>query len=196
MADDHAGKRVDGEQCVETDTSNDGNIVLVGPMGVGKTTVGKMLAKLLSKQFIDCDLELERRTGVSVTTIFEIEGEDGFRRRESALLAEVAARTNHVIATGGGVVMREENHEILRRAGRVIYLTAPVRKLLRRTRNNRNRPLLNTADPKATLEELMQIRDPLYRQVAELVLKVDDRSPDILAHRIVKEMQQPGRQET
>lgn len=155
-------------------------------MGVGKTTVGRGLARLASMDFIDCDVELERRTGVSVTTIFEIEGEEGFRRRESDLLREITALTGMVIATGGGVVTGEENRALIRSAGLVIYLTAPVRRLLRRTRNSRNRPLLDTSDREATMNELMRVRDPLYRAVADLVITVDDRSPQHLAHRILE----------
>ncbi|KAA3625854.1 MAG: shikimate kinase [Proteobacteria bacterium] len=160
------------------------NIILVGPMGVGKTTVGKALARILSMSFVDCDVELEQRTGVSVTTIFEIEGEEGFRRRESELLKEIVERKGYVVATGGGVIMCEENRAAIRSSGLVIYLTAPVNKLLKRTRNNRNRPLLQTTNPEKTLNDLMVVRDPLYRSVADLVIRVDDRSPQSLAHRI------------
>lgn len=153
-------------------------------MGVGKTTVGRALAKIAALDFVDCDVELEQRTGVDVTTIFEIEGEAGFRRRESELLKEIAARGDCVIATGGGVVLSEENRALLKRSGFVIYLSAPVKRLLRRTRNNRNRPLLQTPDPGRTLNEIMEVRDPFYREVADLVIRVDDRSPQSLAKRI------------
>ncbi len=153
-------------------------------MGVGKTTVGRALAKIASLDFVDCDVELEQRTGVDVTTIFEIEGEAGFRRRESELLEEIAACGGRVIATGGGVVLDEANRALLKRSGLVIYLSAPVKRLLRRTRNNRNRPLLQTPDPGRTLTEIMAVRDPLYREVADLVIRVDDRSPQSLAKRI------------
>jgi shikimate kinase len=153
-------------------------------MGVGKTTVGKALAKLFSMDFVDCDVELEERTGVDITTIFEIEGEDGFRRREAELLQEIIERQGTVIATGGGAVMREGNRGMIRDAGLVVYLTAPVRQLLRRTRKSRNRPLLQTPDPEETLAELMKTRDPLYREVADLVIRVDDRSPKALARKV------------
>ncbi len=153
-------------------------------MGVGKTTVGKVLARQFGMDFVDCDIELEERTGVSVSTIFEIEGEDGFRQRETRLLEELAGAEATVIATGGGAVIREENRALLRRSGLVIYLTAPVRKLVRRTRGSRNRPLLQCDDPQSVLEKLMRVRDPLYREVADLVIEVDDRSPKVLGKRI------------
>lgn len=164
------------------------NVILVGPMGAGKTTVGKALARLAHMEFIDLDIELEDRTGVSVTTIFEIEGEEGFRRRESALLEEMAARQGSVIATGGGAVVREENRRLIRRMGLVVYLAAPVSRLLRRTRNSRNRPLLNTPDPEKTLTALLAERDPLYREVADIVIRVDDRSPQSFARRLLEEI--------
>jgi shikimate kinase len=153
-------------------------------MGVGKTTVGRALARIVSMDFIDCDVELEERTGVSVSTIFEIEGEEGFRRREGELLSEITRRTDMVIATGGGAVIREENRALLRSAGMVIYLNAPIHRLIKRTRNSRNRPLLDTPDPEKTLVELMEVRDPLYRSVADIIITVDDRSPQSLAYRI------------
>ncbi len=153
-------------------------------MGVGKTTVGRILARQFGMGFVDCDLELEQRTGVSVATIFEIEGEEGFRQRETRLLEELAETEGTVIATGGGAVIREENRVLLRRSGLVIYLTAPVRKLVRRTRNNRSRPLLQCDDPHAVLERLMAERDPWYREVADMVIEVDDRSPRVLGKRI------------
>jgi len=159
-------------------------------MGVGKTTVGKALARLAGMHFIDCDQELEQRTGVSISTIFDIEGEDGFRRRETELLQEIVGGDNQVIATGGGVVMNETNRQALARGGYVIYLTAKVRKLIRRTRNSKTRPLLQTANPERTLTEIMKVREPVYTAVADLVVKVDDRSPQFIARRILETMQE------
>ena len=152
------------------------NIFLVGPMGAGKTSVGRQLAKALNMEFVDSDREIEKRTGVSIPTIFDIEGEQGFRDRETHMIAELVKCGNIVLATGGGVVMQEENRENLTRHGYVIYLHAPVKLLYQRTKKDRNRPLLQTEDPLAKLQELMEIRDPLYRQVANLVVETDRQS--------------------
>ncbi len=160
------------------------NVILVGPMGVGKTTVGRALARINGMSFVDSDLALEQRTGVSVSTIFDIEGEEGFRQRESELLKELARTGNSVIATGGGAVIVEENRKTLRSAGVVVYLSAPVQKLLKRTRNSRNRPLLQTHNPEQVLTDLMRVRDPLYRDVADLTVNVDDRSAQLIGRRI------------
>lgn len=151
-------------------------IVLVGPMGAGKSTVGRGLARALKRPFLDTDQEIERRTGVDIPTIFEFEGEDGFRDREATVLRELLARSGVVLATGGGVVMRAENRERLK-AARVIYLRVTPEESFRRTRKSQRRPLLNTADPKARLEQLFEIRDPLYREVATHV--VDQHFPRV-----------------
>lgn len=148
------------------------NIYLVGLMGVGKSTVGKKLASRLGVSFVDCDQELERRNGVTVSTIFDIEGESGFRIRETRLLQELAEEAIGVVATGGGVVTQAENRELLKRKGQVIYLNATVDLLWSRLRYCRNRPLLQTENPKQTLRELHQQRDPLYREVADMVINV------------------------
>jgi len=147
-----------------------GNIYLVGLMGAGKTSVGRVLAKRLDKKFVDSDQEIEHRTGVRVPVIFEIEGEEGFRRRESAVIAELVRLSGIVLATGGGAVLDPENRRALHSTGIVIYLRAEPRELWMRTRHDRNRPLLRTADPLAKLEELHRIRDPLYREVAHLIV--------------------------
>ena len=147
-----------------------GNIFLVGLMGAGKTTVGKLLAKHFGKTFLDSDHELEARTGVSIPVIFELEGEEGFRVREASLIRELSERPGIVLATGGGAVLRPENREALASNGTVIYLNAGVEDLWNRTRHDRNRPLLQTADPKAKLRELLEQRDPLYREVADIIV--------------------------
>ena len=141
-------------------------------MGVGKSTVGKKLASRLGVSFIDCDQELERRNGVTVTTIFDIEGEAGFRKRETRLLEELAEQTIGIIATGGGVVTHEINRNLLKQKGSVIYLNAPVDLLWSRLRFCKNRPLLETENPKKRLQQLHEQRDPLYREVADLVIDV------------------------
>lgn len=150
--------------------SKSGNIFLVGLMGAGKTTIGKMLAKRLHKTFIDCDHELEARTGVRIPLIFELEGEAGFREREAALLEELTQREDIVLATGGGVILRPENRQALQRNGTVVYLNAKLEDLWLRTQHDKNRPLLQTADPKAKLTELYAQRDPLYREIADIVI--------------------------
>lgn len=147
-----------------------GNIFLVGLMGAGKTTVGKLLAKALHKTFFDSDHEIERRTGVNIPLIFELEGEAGFRRRESLAIAELAAMDDVVLATGGGAVLAPENRRILASRGRVVYLRASVDELCHRTRGDRNRPLLQTEDPHARLQQLYTERDPLYREIADIVM--------------------------
>lgn len=139
-------------------------------MGAGKTTVGRMLAKRLGRLFLDSDHEIVERTGVPIPTIFEIEGEDGFRRREAQTIHELTAGSDLVLATGGGVVINPENRQRLHETGWVVYLNVPPRLLYERTRHDRNRPLLQVEDPLARLEELHAVRDPLYREAAHMVV--------------------------
>jgi shikimate kinase len=165
---------------------NQSNIFLVGPMGAGKTTIGRQLAEALGMEFLDSDHEIEARTGATIPWIFDVEGEAGFRKRESVIVDELTQRHNIVLATGGGVVLDEANRMKLRNRGTVIYLAAEVDQLLRRTRHDRNRPLLQTDNPRAKLEDLMQIRDPLYREVADIVLKTDHNSVRHTVDQIIK----------
>jgi len=146
------------------------NIYFVGLMGAGKTTVGRQLARRLGRDFLDSDHEIVERTGVPVSTIFEIEGEDGFRRREAQAIAELTAVPGIVLATGGGAVLNPENRRHLRDTGWVVYLNVPPALLHERTRHDRNRPLLRVADPLARLEELYAQRDPLYRETAHFIV--------------------------
>lgn len=146
------------------------NIYLVGLMGAGKTTVGRQLARRLGRPFYDSDHEIVARTGVPIPTIFEIEGEDGFRRREAQTIAELTAGSGMVMATGGGVVLNPENRQRLHETGWVVYLNVPPVMLHERTRHDRSRPLLHVDDPLAKLEELHAIRDPLYRETAHLTV--------------------------
>jgi shikimate kinase len=139
-------------------------------MGSGKTTIGRSLAKRLNLIFVDSDKEIENRTGVSIPTIFEIEGEDGFRKREAQVIAECARQEGQVVATGGGVILRSENRANLRSSGFVVYLNVPAYTLWERTRHDRNRPLLQVDDPLLRLKELFVLRDPLYREVADLIV--------------------------
>ncbi len=147
-------------------------IFLVGMMGSGKTTLGKRLAQECGLDFIDLDREIERRNGVPVSAIFEIEGESGFRLRESQVLKEIARRNGCIIATGGGVVLYPANRAALMAAGYVIYLHAAPQLLFARTRNDKTRPLLQVAEPLARITELTARRDPLYREVADVVVEV------------------------
>lgn len=166
------------------------NIFLVGLMGAGKTSVGRLLAKDLRMTFVDCDHEIEKRTGVAVSVIFDIEGEEGFRRRESALLRELVQSENVVLATGGGAVLRPENRAALAENGFVVYLRASVDELWLRTRHDRSRPLLQTEDPRARLAELFEQRDPLYREVADITIETGSQS---LRH-LVSQLEQRLRQ--
>jgi len=139
-------------------------------MGAGKTTVGRQLAKRLGRSFLDSDHEIVARTGVPIPTIFEIEGEEGFRRREAQTIGEVTEASDIVLATGGGVVINPDNRRRLHETGWVVYLDVPPALLYERTRHDRNRPLLNVPDPLARLEELYAVRDPLYREIAHIVV--------------------------
>ena len=153
-----------------SELENSRPLFLVGMMGAGKTTVGKRLARRLGWSFVDADRELESRLGVPVQTIFELEGEPGFRRREAALIDELTQRAQVVFATGGGAVLDAGNRALLHERGRVVYLRASVGDLWHRLRRDTVRPLLKTADPRARIEELVGQRDPLYREVAHLTI--------------------------
>ena len=161
-----------------------GSIFLVGLMGAGKTSVGKLLARRLGKTFHDADHVLEARTGVRIPVIFEIEGEAGFRARECALIDELTRLDDIVLATGGGAVIAESNRAALKTRGTVVYLRANVDELWNRTRHDRNRPLLQTADPRARLHELHEQRDPLYRDVAHLIVDTGSQSVKTLIARL------------
>lgn len=162
-----------------------GSIFLVGMMGAGKTTIGRALAQKLRRPFVDTDRVLVERTGVPIATIFEIEGESGFRRRESAVLAEVAAEPGRVVATGGGIVLDPGNREVMRAHGTVVYLRARLESLWERLRQDTTRPLLATADPRQKLAQLLEQRDPLYREAAHLVVDTGPQSAANLVNRVV-----------
>ena len=166
-----------------------GNIFLIGMMGAGKTSVGRVLAKRLNKVFHDSDHVIEERTGVKIPVIFEIEGEPGFRSRESAVLDELTVLGNVVLATGGGAVLAPENRERLHTRGTVVYLRASVKDLLNRTRHDKNRPLLQTADPRASLNGLFETRDPLYREVAHITIDTGSQSLTSLVNRLHHELE-------
>lgn len=166
------------------------NLILVGPMGAGKSTIGRLLAKELHLPFKDSDKEIEVRTGADIPWIFDVEGEQGFREREQAVIADLCREDGLVLATGGGAVLRQENREALRAGGRVIYLHASVEQQLERTARDRNRPLLRTADPGRVLRELLAIRDPLYREIADVVIDTDQRPPRMVVQEILSRLEQ------
>ncbi len=166
------------------------NIFIIGPMGVGKTTIGRQLAKYLSLDFVDSDHEIERRTGVDIPLIFEIEGEAGFRKREAAVISELTARRGIVLATGGGVVVSPENCSLLAARGFVVYLSAPIEQLLKRTAHDTNRPLLQTKNPRQRLEQLMIEREPLYQSIADLVIYSDQGAPHKVVRQIVQKIEE------
>jgi shikimate kinase len=151
------------------------NIYLVGPMGTGKTAVGRQLARQLGVDFVDSDAQIEAAAGVDIPYIFEEEGEAGFREREKAIIAELTAREPVVIATGGGAVLAPENRHLLSSTGTVVYLETSVGQQLQRVRGGRGRPLLKGPDLNMRLEELRAIREPLYRQIADLTVSTDNR---------------------
>lgn len=146
------------------------SIVLIGPMGSGKSTVGRCLATLLNKDFVDSDQELEERCGADIPWIFDIEGEEGFRKRETDVLDHLSRRSNSVIATGGGAVLAEENRRILRSIGQVVYLTADPEILFARVAKDKSRPLLQVPEPQKAYEQIFVKRDPLYRATADIVI--------------------------
>jgi shikimate kinase len=164
------------------------NLFLIGPMGAGKTTVGRQLAEMFHKEFIDSDLEIQCRTGVDIPTIFEFEGEHGFRQREQEVIDELTLRDDVVLATGGGAVINENNRKALTKRGLVIYLHCTVEQQYERTYRDKNRPLLQTDDPMSKLKALMAERDPLYRQIADLMVSTEGRSTQAVVQDIRKQV--------
>lgn len=164
------------------------NIYLIGPMGSGKTTIGRRLATSLSKTFLDSDQIIEARTGVSISIIFEMEGEIGFRRRERGVLEELTRRRGVVLATGGGAVLDPLNRARLRSHGFVIYLSPPFERLVERTVRDSRRPLLRTGDPRERLQAIVTERDILYRQVADMIISGEHRTPMQVVKEILQEL--------
>ncbi len=165
-----------------------GNLILVGMMGSGKSTMGRILARHLHKDFVDCDEEIQLRTGVTIPHIFDVEGEAGFRLREMAALESVLGRKNLVLATGGGAVLMDKNRELMRTNGIVVYLRATVHDLWLRTRNDKNRPLLQNTDMHARLAELLNQREALYLEVADIVIQTGRQSVHGLMLKLVSEI--------
>jgi len=166
-----------------------GNIVLVGMMGAGKTTVGRCLARATGKTFVDSDEEIQKRTGVTIPHIFEVEGEAGFRKRESATIHDLLQRDDIVLATGGGAVIAPENRHDMSANGTVVYLKSSVHDLWQRTRHDRNRPLLQTADPRAKLRELLTQREPFYLEAADEIVPTGKQSVHALIQELLKRLE-------
>ena len=152
-----------------------GNIILIGPMGSGKTSTGRMLAKEMGYAFADTDEEVTKRTGVSIAYIFDVEGEEGFRKRECLALKECLNDNNTILSTGGGIVLSKENRDLLQDRGTVVYLQTSIRTQVKRTASS-NRPLLQNKDPEETLEKLMLTRAPLYEEIADITIMTDNKS--------------------
>ena len=170
--DDFEGQDCTAEAVPPVSVRQDGRpIFLVGMMGAGKTTIGRILARCLGREFVDLDHALEAKCGVRVSVIFEIEGEEGFRKRETAQLDECSLQPGIVLATGGGAVLAPENRKLLQDRGTVVYLRADADELFRRLERDRTRPLLQTPDPKARIRELLTQRESLYEAVADLILE-------------------------
>ena len=153
-----------------------GNIILIGPMGSGKTSTGRMLAKEMGYAFADTDEEVTKRTGVSIAYIFDVEGEEGFRKRECLALKECLNDNNTILSTGGGIVLSKENRDLLKDRGMVVYLQTSIRSQVKRTASTNNRPLLQNKDPEETLEKLMLTRAPLYEEIADITIMTDNKS--------------------
>ncbi len=164
------------------------NIILVGPMGSGKSTIGNILAKKMNRDFKDSDQFIEQKTGVDIARIFDIEGETGFRDRESKALGELLSQNNRVVATGGGSVLREGNRALLRSKGYIIFLDTSVNQQLQRLRRDKKRPLLQTENPRERLENLFDMRRPIYRSLADLAVKTDRKLARKLASDIISQL--------
>lgn len=164
------------------------NIFLIGMMGAGKTTIGKSLASYLDKDFVDSDHEIQLRTGVKIPLIFEIEGEAGFRKRETEVLHDLVKLEDIILATGGGVILSEENRRLLKQNGIVVYLCASIDELLRRTRTDKNRPLLQTEDQHARLAGLLEQRDALYRNTADIIIDSGKQGVRSLVYKLIRKL--------
>ena len=164
------------------------NVVLIGPMGAGKTTIGKLLAQELGFSFHDTDTEIEERTGADINWIFDLEGEEGFRRRETEVLRELCQKSRSVIATGGGAVVSAENRRVLSAAGTVVYLQASVGQQMRRTERDQRRPMLRGGNREEVLSDLMDQRAPLYQEIADVTVHTSDRGARTVAREIAQRL--------
>ena len=165
-----------------------GSLFLTGPTGAGKSTIGRQLSRQLRMTFYDSDREIENRTGVDIPLIFELEGEQGFRKRERLVIDELTSLPDIVLATGGGAILDADNRKHMAERGLVIYLHASVNQQLARTKHDRNRPLLQTDNPRQRLDDLMQLRDPLYREIADLVIDTDGKRVMAVVNQIIRKL--------
>jgi shikimate kinase len=168
------------------------NVFLIGPMGVGKSTIGRMLGAALHKHFLDSDREIEAVTGADIPWIFDVEGESGFRVREERMIDTLSAQEGIVMATGGGAILSAVTRQHLKQRGTVVYLKASIAQQFERTSKDRNRPLLQTADPLARIKELMAIREPLYLETADLIIETSRRGPRTVVNEIVNRLKTDG----
>ncbi|TBR44705.1 shikimate kinase AroK [Marinomonas agarivorans] len=173
------------------------NIILVGPMGAGKTTIGRLLAQSLGRDFLDSDRVIEENAGADIPWIFEKEGEQGFRRRETSTLQQLTQEygAKVVLATGGGAIMRKDNRTILQQGGLVIYLYATISQQVQRTSRTNHRPLLKTGNRQQILTDLFKERDPLYRETADVIVKTDSRNPKLVANKVLGAIEQHMKKE-
>ena len=167
---------------------NHRNIILIGPMGSGKSTIGSIIAKRLNREFKDSDHYIEERTGVDIARIFDVEGEQGFRDRETNALSDLLKSSNRVIATGGGSILRQENQKMLKRDGYIIFLDTSVNQQMQRLARDKKRPLLQTENPRQKLESLFEERRPIYLKLADLSIETDRRFARRLATDIIKRL--------
>ncbi len=164
------------------------SVYLVGPMGVGKSTIGKVLAELLELEFIDSDREIEAATGADIPWIFDVEGEAGFRSREEKMIDTLTKKKNIVLATGGGAILAKKTRKRLQKRGTVVYLRASIQLQVERTSRDKNRPLLQTEDPEKTIKQLMKIREPLYQEVADVIVDTNRRNPRTVSKEIYRQL--------
>ncbi|OZB06892.1 MAG: shikimate kinase I [Idiomarina sp. 34-48-12] len=165
------------------------NIFLVGPMGAGKSTIGRQLARQLHLEFFDSDTEIERRTGADISWVFELEGEEGFRLREEKVIEELTENTGIVLATGGGSILSKESRNRLSARGVVVYLQTTIEKQLARTQRDKRRPLISEADnPREVLENLAELRNPLYEEIADIVVRTDEQSTKVVIDQIIEKV--------
>ncbi len=164
------------------------NIYIVGPMGAGKSTIGRQIAQQLHLEFVDSDAEIERRTGAEIAWVFDVEGEDGFRKREADVISDLTEQQGIVLATGGGSIISKDVRNKLSARGLVVYLETTIDKQVARTQRDKRRPLLRSENPRQVLEDLAQLRNPLYEEIADLTVKTDEQSAKLVAKEIIDKL--------